>query len=120
MQHRELYARLKTMRQEERDVEKDYDKSEDDLKALQSIGQIIGEVIRHLDSDRFIVKVSSGPRYVVGVRTKLDKDKLVSGSRVALDMTILTIMRLLPREVDPMVFNMMAVDPGAVSYGTIG
>ena len=101
-------------------MEKDYDKSEDDLKALQSIGQIIGEVIRHLDSDRFIVKVSSGPRYVVGVRTKLDKDKLVSGSRVALDMTTLTIMRLLPREVDPMVFNMMAEDPGAVSYGTIG
>ena len=54
-----------------------------------------------------IVKASSGPRYVVGVRTKLDKEKLVNGTRVALDMTTLTIMRALPREVDPVVYNML-------------
>lgn len=45
-----------------------------------------------------IVKASSGPRYVVGVRTRVDKEKLVSGTRVTLDMTTLTIMRALPRE----------------------
>ena len=28
-----------------RDLERDYDKTEDDIKALQSVGQIIGEVI---------------------------------------------------------------------------
>jgi ATP-dependent 26S proteasome regulatory subunit len=36
---------------------------------------------------------------VVGCRNKVDKDKLTSGTRVALDMTTLTIMRALPREV---------------------
>jgi hypothetical protein len=46
-----------------------------------------------------IVKASSGPRYVVGCRTKVDKEKLIAGTRVALDMTTLTIMRALPREV---------------------
>lgn len=46
-----------------------------------------------------IVKASSGPRYVVGCRNKVDKAKLTSGTRVALDMTTLTIMRALPREV---------------------
>ena len=46
-----------------------------------------------------IVKASSGPRYVVGCRTKVDESKLVAGTRVALDMTTLTIMRALPREV---------------------
>lgn len=46
-----------------------------------------------------IVKASSGPRYVVGCRSKVDKDKLTSGTRVVLDMTTLTIMRALPREV---------------------
>ena len=46
-----------------------------------------------------IVKASSGPRYVVGCRTKVDKTKLKAGTRVALDMTTLTIMRALPREV---------------------
>jgi hypothetical protein len=96
-----------------RALEKDFDKSENDLKALQSVGQIIGEVLKQLDDERcelssccvhlilitVIVKASSGPRYVVGCRNKVPKDKLISGVRVSLDMTTLTIMRILPREV---------------------
>lgn len=46
-----------------------------------------------------IVKASSGPRYVVGCRSRVDKSKLVTNTRVTLDMTTLTIMRALPREV---------------------
>lgn len=67
-----------------------------------------------------IVKALSGPRYVVGCRSKVDKKKLVSGSRVSLDMTTLTIMRLLPREVDPAVYKMLNEDPGNINYSDIG
>jgi 26S proteasome regulatory subunit T4 len=49
----------------------------------------------------------------------LDKAKLKSGTRVALDMTTLTIMRYLRREVDPFVY-MSHEDPGDVSYAAIG
>jgi 26S proteasome regulatory subunit T4 len=35
-------------------------------------------------------------------------------------MTTLTIMRQLPREVDPLVYNMTAEDPGEVSYSSVG
>jgi 26S proteasome regulatory subunit T4 len=97
--HKELDARLKTVQENVKAAKKEYDRTEDDLKALQSVGQIIGEVLRQLDSERLIVKASSGPRYVVGCRNKVDKEKLVAGTRVALDMTTLTIMRALPREV---------------------
>ncbi|MDA9097855.1 26S protease regulatory subunit [bacterium] len=145
-----------------KETKKTFDKTEDDLKALQSMGQIIGEVLRQLDDEKceysvlvffyffpiptlfpllrhianlhmthllfytyyhiptVIVKASSGPRYVVGVRTKLDKEKLVNGTRVALDMTTLTIMRALPREVDPVVYNMLHESPGHVDYSAIG
>ena len=108
------------VREETKGLKKDYDKTEDDLKALQSVGQIIGEVLRQLDDERFIVKASSGPRYVVGCRNKIDKDKLLQGTRVSLDMTTLTIMRHLPREVDPVVFHMKAEDPGDVQYSSVG
>jgi 26S proteasome regulatory subunit T4 len=67
-----------------------------------------------------IVKASSGPRYVVGCRSKVDKVKLKQGTRVALDMTTLTIMRMLPREVDPLVYNMSLEDPGQISFAGIG
>ncbi|KAH0896201.1 hypothetical protein HID58_045769 [Brassica napus] len=64
-----------------RGSKKEFNKTEDDLKSLQ-----------------MIVKASSGPRYVVGCRSKVDKEKLISATRVVLDMTTLTIMRALPRE----------------------
>lgn len=35
-------------------------------------------------------------------------------------MTTLTIMRILPREVDPMVYHMLTEDPGAVSFSDVG
>lgn len=41
---------------------------------------------------RFIVKASSGPRYVVTCKQRLDAGKLTTGTRVALDITTLTIM----------------------------
>lgn len=76
--------------------------------------------MKQLTEDKFIVKATNGPRYVVGCRRQLDKTKLKSGTRVALDMTTLTIMRYLPREVDPLVYNMSHEDPGDVAYSAIG
>ncbi|KAK4053689.1 26S proteasome subunit rpt4 [Microbotryomycetes sp. JL201] len=119
-EHEALETGLKKLRQSLKQLEADYDKSEDDIKALQSVGQIIGEVLKQLDDERFIVKASSGPRYVVGCRAAVPKDKLKAGVRVSLDMTTLTIMRILPREVDPLVYNMSTEDPGGASFAGIG
>ncbi|KAI5792966.1 P-loop containing nucleoside triphosphate hydrolase protein [Pyronema domesticum] len=115
-EHREWDAKLKGLRMEIKSLNTDYEKTEDNMKALQSVGQIIGEVLKQLDDERS----SSGPRYVVGCRSKMDKTKLKQGVRVALDMTTLTIMRMLPREVDPLVYNMSLEDPGQVSFSGIG
>ena len=120
LKHREMEAKVRNLRMELRDKNKEYDKTEDDLKALQSVGQIIGELLRQLDDERYIVKASSGPRYVVGCRNKVQKSELKPGTRVTLDMTTLTIMRILPREVDPLVHHMAAEDPGKVSYSDVG
>lgn len=67
-----------------------------------------------------IVKASSGPRYVVSYRPTLPVAKLKSGTRVSLDMTTLTIMRILPREVDPLVYKMSLEDPGGATFAGIG
>ncbi|CAD0039000.1 unnamed protein product [Aureobasidium pullulans] len=120
LESREWEAKLKALRLEIKGLQHDFDVSEDNIKALQSVGQIIGEVLKQLDEERFIVKASSGPRYVVGCRSKVDKLKLKQGTRVALDMTTLTIMRMLPREVDPLVYNMSLEDPGQINFAGIG
>eukprot|EP00961_Rhodomonas_salina_P185743 2507827-Rhodomonas_salina.4 len=71
LEHREVEAKVRNLRMGLRDLNKDFDKTEEDLKALQSVGQIIGELLRQLDEERYIVKSSSGPRYVVGCRNKV-------------------------------------------------
>ncbi|EIW79318.1 26S proteasome regulatory complex ATPase RPT4 [Coniophora puteana RWD-64-598 SS2] len=119
-QHEHISQSLKNLRFSLRDLEKEYDKTENDIKAVQSVGQIIAEVLRQLDDDRFIVKATSGPRYVVTYRPAVPAEKLKPNTRVSLDMTTLTIMRILPREVDPLVYKMSLEDPGGASFAGIG
>ncbi|KIL69348.1 hypothetical protein M378DRAFT_184517 [Amanita muscaria Koide BX008] len=119
-QHEASSESLKNLRFSLKDLEKAFEKTEEDIKAVQSVGQIIGEVMKQLDDERFIVKASSGPRYVVSYRPTLPVAKLKAGTRVSLDMTTLTVMRILPREVDPLVYKMSLEDPGDASFAGIG
>lgn len=56
----------------------------------------------------------------MGCRNSIKKELLKQGVRVALDMTTLTIMRILPREVDPLVYNMTTFEPGSLTFGGVG
>jgi len=134
-QHRETENNLKRLRLDTQSLVSQYDKTERDLQALQSVGQIIGDVLKPLtlpgsspDGNNNVTPYNpharSGPRYVVGCRTRLNTLKLKPGSRVALEMTTLTIMRILPREVDPTVFHMSDASTGSeenkVTFSDIG
>jgi 26S proteasome regulatory subunit T4 len=98
----------------------EFEKTEKYLKNLECIAQLVGEVLQKLTDEKIMVKLASGPRYVVGVRPKIDKNKLKPGVRVTLDMTTYTIMQVLGREVDPTVHNMSCEDPGEIKYGDVG
>ncbi|KAG0574889.1 hypothetical protein KC19_VG300200 [Ceratodon purpureus] len=50
MQHKEIDSRLRTLRDNVKTARKEFDKTENDLKALKSVEQIIMEVLRQLDS----------------------------------------------------------------------
>lgn len=52
IESREWEAKLKNLRIEIKDLQKEFDKTEDNIKALQSVGQIIGEVLKQLDDER--------------------------------------------------------------------
>ncbi|KAI5189773.1 26S proteasome regulatory subunit T4 [Nematocida sp. AWRm77] len=118
--HAESLALMKKMSDTLKEQEKEFEKTEDDIDALQSVGQMVGEVLKQLDEDRFIVKTSQGPRYIVGARQTIPRSLLEPGARVALDITTLTIMRHLPREVDPLVYSMSIEKPGEVSFDSVG
>ena len=49
---REWEAKLKALRLDIKGLQADFDTTEDNIKALQSVGQIIGEVLKQLDEER--------------------------------------------------------------------
>ena len=63
LQQKEVLAKTKTLRDQVKTAKTEYDKTEDDLKALQSVGQIIGEVLRQLDEERCKLPLDSDFRY---------------------------------------------------------
>jgi ATP-dependent 26S proteasome regulatory subunit len=52
LESREWEAKLKALRLDIKGLQHDFDVSEDNIKALQSVGQIIGEVLKQLDEER--------------------------------------------------------------------
>lgn len=52
IESREWEAKLKNLRLELKGLQKEYDQTEENIKALQSVGQIIGEVLKQLDDER--------------------------------------------------------------------
>lgn len=52
LESREWEAKLKALRIDIKGLQKDFDHTEDNIKALQSVGQIIGEVLKQLDDER--------------------------------------------------------------------
>lgn len=56
-EHNDLERKVKertfhSVREENNKLNRDFDKTEEDLKALQNTGQIIGEVLKQVDDDR--------------------------------------------------------------------
>lgn len=52
IESREWEAKLKNLRLEIKGLQKEFDQTEENIKALQSVGQIIGEVLKQLDDER--------------------------------------------------------------------
>ena len=113
-----LYCtRLRECKQREEEREKtrseftslreEADKTDEHLKTIQNTGQLIGEILKKIDEDKYITKLVNGPRYVVNCKKAIDRSKLKVGTRISLDFSTLTIMRILPHPVDPTLYNMM-------------
>lgn len=119
-QHDKIEERVRQKRIKKQSLLVEEEKTEDYLKAIQSAGMFIGEILNKHSEEKYLVKISSGPRYVVGVRPTIKKSLLTIGTRVTLDITTLTIMKPLTREVDPLVHKMLTEDPGNISYDDIG
>jgi 26S proteasome regulatory subunit T4 len=61
IESREWEAKLKALRLDIKGLAKDFDQTEENIKALQSVGQIIGEVLKQLDDERCELGFAASP-----------------------------------------------------------
>ncbi len=120
MNHQKVSEELKNERFLLKKTIEHFNKTENDIKALQTVGQNIGEILKKINDEKFIVKTTHGPRYVVGCAKEIDRNLLKSGTRVALDVTTLTITLVLSREVDPMIASMVEEKPKNIDFSAVG
>ena len=64
LESREWEAKLKALRLDIKGLQKEFDHTEDNIKALQSVGQIIGEVLKQLDEERCTSGIGPHPRLI--------------------------------------------------------
>ncbi|KEG15552.1 26S protease regulatory subunit [Trypanosoma grayi] len=113
--------RLRGLAHELKTQQEEQDRVQDQISALMSIGHFVGEILRQVDEEKFIVQSISGARHLVGYKKSIKSEKLKLGVRVALEITTLTIVKVLPREVDPQVYRMQFMgDEKGVSFQEIG
>lgn len=74
LESREWEAKLKALRMDIKGLQKSFETTEDNIKALQSVGQIIGEVLKQLDDERCMSKLtlSSDGKFAQPILTKAD------------------------------------------------
>ncbi|XP_028234214.1 26S proteasome regulatory subunit 10B homolog A-like [Glycine soja] len=114
-----IHYRIRAAKRVLRDAKKEYATTQSLRRGGQLVTLVEGPYNDH--NQRFIVKSSSGAdRHIVGIHSKVEKEKLVPGTRVSLDRTTMTIMRILPPQVDPFVYNMLHEDPINVKYAAVG
>ncbi|KAL6120539.1 hypothetical protein NUSPORA_02713 [Nucleospora cyclopteri] len=118
--HESISDELKNERLILKQTDQQLEKSEKDLKALQTVGQNIGEILQEINKEKYIIKTSHGPRYVVGCAKDIERHKLKLGTRVSLDVVTLTITKILSKEVDPLIHNMAEESPKNLNFEAVG
>jgi 26S proteasome regulatory subunit T4 len=68
---REWEAKLKALRLDIKGLQHEFDVSEDNIKALQSVGQIIGEVLKQLDEERCELHENRDTSWITGFNTDI-------------------------------------------------
>ena len=115
-----LEMKVRELEMEVNFLRKEIDYYKGEINKLMSPPLIEGTVIEVLDEGRALVKSTTGPTLVVSIGGNIDKSKLTSGTRVALNQRGSTIVELLPTDNDPYVKGMEVIERPNVKYTDIG
>lgn len=91
-----------------------------ELDRMRQPPLVTADVVDLLDDGRIVVKSTTGPQFVVKYSSKIPKDKMPPGTRVALNQRTFSIVEVLPSSIDPFVQSMEVEEAPNVTYADIG
>lgn len=117
---RELELELEQLREKLAKYTEELDYYKSQVEKLMAPPLIEATLIDVIDSDRALVKSSTGPVLVVYILPTVDKSKLRPGVSVALNQRGSAIVEILPKSEDPYVKAFEVIERPNVRYEDIG
>ena len=91
-----------------------------ELEKLKAPPLVVGFVKDILEDGRLVLKSSAGPHFVVRVAEFVDRKQLTPGCRVGLNQQTLSVVSVLPRSLDPVVYGCEVIEAPDVRFEDIG
>jgi len=108
------------IKDEMKNLRKEYLHAQEEVKRVQSIPLVIGQFLEAIDQNNAIVSSTTGRNYFVRVLSTLDKELLKPNTSVALHKLSNALVDVLPPEADSTITMLSADEKPDISYADIG
>ncbi|TNJ27122.1 26S protease regulatory subunit 7 [Giardia muris] len=105
-EHNKVVEKLQAVRKREKQLSATLDESNELIASLSTYGEQLATVIQVIDANNVLVRLVAGPRYLVNRRSAINPRSIKPGSRVSLCLSTLSIMHVLPPQMDESVYAM--------------
>lgn len=119
-QKRQLESEKRYIENQKIRYEREIRKLKSEIEQLRSPPLVIGIVTDVVDSDKVIVRSSTGPRFLVRKSKLIESGSLKPGVRCSLNQQSLAIVDVLPQSYDQQVYGMELEKSPKESYADIG
>ena len=117
---RSLEAEKQLIESEKIRLDREVHGIKNELDRMRQPPLVTADVVDLLEDGRIVVKSTTGPQFVVKYSSKILKEKLNPGTRVALNQRTFSIVEVLPSAVDPFVAGMEVEESPDVTYSYVG
>ena len=108
------------IKDETRSLRRELIRAREEVKRIQSVPLVIGQLTEMIDSNHGIVSSTTGNTWYVRVLSTLNREELKSNSSVALHRYSNAVVNILPPEADSAITQMQMTEKPDVSYSDIG
>jgi 26S proteasome regulatory subunit T3 len=120
MQLEYLAVQKAYIKDEQRNLKKEYLHAQEEVKRIQSVPLVIGQFLEAIDENTGIVGSTTGTNYFVRILSTIDRELLKPSASVALHKHSSALVDVLPPEADSSISILSADEKPDVSYADIG